>query len=68
MNQEIENDDGEKVKLKDYLPDYAYEQTLDLVAVNKQFEKLGLEFSSDDAEEVNDNVKSYNITGYLLEK
>lgn len=59
MNQEIENDEGEKVKLKDYLPDYAYEQTLDLVAVNKQFEKLGLEFSSDDAEEVNDNVKNY---------
>lgn len=59
MNQEIENDEGKKVKLKDYLPDYAYEQTLDLVAVNKQFEKLGLEFSEDDSKLVNDAVKNY---------
>lgn len=59
MNQEIENDEGEKVKLKDYLPDYAYEQTLDLVAINKQFEKLGLELSEEDSTEVSNAVNSY---------
>lgn len=59
MNQDIENDEGETVKLKDYLPDYAYEQTLDLVAVNKQFEKLGLELSEDESKQVNDAVKNY---------
>ena len=59
LNQEIENHEGEKVKLGDYLPDYAYEQTLDLVAVNKQFDKLKLKFSDEDAEEVNTAVKNY---------
>lgn len=71
MNQEIENDDGEKVKLKDYLPDYAYDRTVDLVAINKQFEKLKLEFSEDDTKQVNDAVKSYieNFTEeYLSEQ
>ncbi len=59
LGQEIENDEGKKVKLGDYLPDYAYEQTLDLVAVDKQFEKLGLEFSAKDNEEINSAVKNY---------
>ncbi len=59
LNQEIENHEGEKVKLGDYLPDYAYEQTLDLVAVNKQFDKLKLKLSDEDAEEVNTAVKNY---------
>lgn len=59
MNQEIDNEDGEKVKLKDFLPDYAYEKTLDLVAVNKQFEKLGLELSTKDTQDVNTAVKNY---------
>lgn len=59
MDQEIENDEGEKVKLKDYLPDYAYERTLDLVAVNKQFEKLGLKLSDEDNAQINNAVKSY---------
>lgn len=59
MDQEIENDEGEKVKLKDYLPDYAYEQTLDLVAINKQFEKLGLELSEEETEQINNAVNNY---------
>lgn len=71
MDQEIENEDGEKIKLKDYLPDYAYEKTLDLVAINKQFEKLGLEFSKEDSQQVNDAIKNYmeNMTEeYLSEQ
>lgn len=71
LDKEVENEDGKKVKLGDYLPDYAYEHTLELVAANKQFEKLGLELTSEDAEEVNDAVKSYmeNMTEeYLSEQ
>ncbi len=71
LDKEIENEDGKKVKLGDYLPDYAYEHTLELVAANKQFEKLGLELSSEDAEEVNNAVKNYmeNMTEeYLSEQ
>ncbi len=59
MDQEIENDEGETVKLKEYLPDYAYESTVDLVAINKHFDKLGLEMSTEDTQEVNDAVKNY---------
>ena len=71
LDKEIENEDGKKVKLGDYLPDYAYEHTLELIAANKQFEKLGLELSSEDTEEVNNAVKNYmeNMTEeYLSEQ
>ena len=71
LDKEVENEDGKKVKLGDYLPDYAYEHTLELVAANKQFEKLGLKLSSEDTEEVNNAVKSYmeNMTEeYLSEQ
>ncbi len=70
MNQEIEDHDGKKVKLKDFLPDYAYEQTLDLVAINKQFEKLGLELSKEDSKEVSEAVNNYmeSMTEEYLEK
>lgn len=71
LDKEIENEDGKKVKLGDCLPDYAYEHTLELVAANKQFEKLGLELSSEDTEEVNNAVKNYmeNMTEeYLSEQ
>ena len=71
LDKEVENEDGKKVKLGDYLPDYAYEHTLELVAANKQFEKLGLELSSEDTEEVNNAVKNYmeNMTEeYLSEQ
>ena len=70
LDKEIENEDGEKVKLGDYLPDYAYEHTLELVAANKQFEKLGLELSAEDSKEVSTAVNNYmeNMTEEYLSK
>ena len=71
LNQEVENEDGDKVKLKDYLPDYAYDEVLDLVAAGKMFDKLGLKLTDEDNQEIESYVSNYidNLTeDYLKEQ
>lgn len=59
LNKEVENEDGKTVKLKDFLTDYAYDKTLDLVAIDKQFKNLGLELSAEDIAAINENANRY---------
>lgn len=54
LNQEV---DGKK--LGEYLKDYAYEQTVDLVAINNKFDELKLELSTEDNSDINSAVKNY---------